>query len=80
MLPFHPPLPTAWNLPFQPDAGSQTSILISESDEGFSVAALGSCEEALDYLHGSPRPELIVLDLMMPGMGVGSFATSRSKT
>ena len=37
-------------------------------DEGFSVAALSSCVAALDYLHASPRPELIVLDLMMPGM------------
>src|SRR5688500_5275777 len=39
MLPFHPPLPTAWNLPFQPDAGSQTSILMSDSGVGVSVAA-----------------------------------------
>src|SRR5207302_2012671 len=34
-----PPLPTAWNLPFHAWAGSQTSILMSESDEGVSVAA-----------------------------------------
>ena len=39
MLPFQPPLPTAWNFPFQPVAGSQTSILMSESLEGLSVAA-----------------------------------------
>src|SRR5689334_3206149 len=39
MLPAQPPLPTAWNLPFHPAAGSQTSILISESEEGVSVAA-----------------------------------------
>ena len=39
MLPFQPPLPTARNLPFQPDAGSQTSILMSESAVGLSVAA-----------------------------------------
>ena len=39
MLPFKPPLPTAWNLPFQPAAGSQTSILMSESLVGVSVAA-----------------------------------------
>src|SRR5262245_4416364 len=38
MLPFHPPFPTAWNLPFRPDVGSQTSILISESLDGASVA------------------------------------------
>src|SRR6185295_9294653 len=34
-----PPLPTAWNFPFQPDDGSQTSILMSESLVGFNVAA-----------------------------------------
>src|SRR5687767_5263314 len=39
MLPFQPPLPVAWNLPFQPAAGSQTSILMSESADGLSVAA-----------------------------------------
>ena len=38
IAPAHPPLPTAWNLPFQPDAGIQTSILMSESLDGFSVA------------------------------------------
>jgi hypothetical protein len=32
-------LPTAWYLPFHPDAGIQTSTLMSESGDGFSVAA-----------------------------------------
>src|ERR1700733_1805398 len=39
MDPVHPPLPTPWNLPFQPSVGSHTSILISESLLGRSVAA-----------------------------------------
>src|SRR5258706_8610735 len=39
IAPLNAPLPTAWNLPFQPDAGNQTSILMSESLVGFSVAA-----------------------------------------
>src|ERR1017187_10326829 len=39
MEPAQPPLPTAWNFPFQPEAGSQTSIWMSESLVGFSVAA-----------------------------------------
>src|SRR6266850_6213851 len=38
IAPLNAPLPTAWNLPFQPDAGIHTSILISESGVGFSVA------------------------------------------
>ena len=43
MVPFQPPLPTASSLPFQPAAGSQTSILMSESDDGRSVAATRQC-------------------------------------
>src|SRR5205823_4664187 len=49
ILPAHAPLPTAWIFPFHPPracppepsakTGSQTSILISESLEGVSVAA-----------------------------------------
>src|SRR6186713_3271061 len=39
MVPAHPPLPTAWNFPFQRDEGSQISTLISESIDGVSVAA-----------------------------------------
>src|SRR5438552_3692936 len=39
MFPAHAPLPTASSLPFQPEAGSHTSILISESLDGVRVAA-----------------------------------------
>src|SRR5262249_58608712 len=39
LFPPPPPLPTAWNFPFQARAGSQTSILMSESGEGLTVAA-----------------------------------------
>src|SRR4029077_16807041 len=37
MKPFQPPLPTIWNLPFQPESGSQVSDLISESLDGLIV-------------------------------------------
>src|SRR5579859_6572778 len=40
MDPVHPPLPTPWNLPFQPSMGSQTSILMSESLLRRKVAAM----------------------------------------
>src|SRR5262245_50226959 len=39
MTPAQPPPPTASYLPFHPDTGSQSSILISESLDGVSVAA-----------------------------------------
>src|SRR2546426_7688911 len=38
MEPANPPLPTPWNLPFQPDAGSHTSSLIPESLDAFSTS------------------------------------------
>src|SRR5439155_12768959 len=40
MFPFQPPFPTASNFPFQFEEGSQTSILISDSLDGFKVAAI----------------------------------------
>src|SRR4051794_25347535 len=39
MTPAHPPLPTASNLPFQFSAGIHTSIGMSESGDGLTVAA-----------------------------------------
>src|SRR6188508_427378 len=54
MLPFQPPLPTAWNLPFQPAAGIHTSILMSESAVGLSVAA--TRQNAGRSANGLPPP------------------------
>src|SRR6266576_4660348 len=51
MTPPHPPFPTAWNFPFQPDAGIQTSTLMSESLVGLSVAA--TRQNAGRFLNGS---------------------------
>ena len=59
MLPAQPPFPTAKYFPFQPDAGIQTSIFMSESLEGFSVAATrqnaGSCRKAA-FCWAPPAP------------------------
>src|SRR6478672_10497446 len=54
IAPFHAPLPTAWNLPFQFAAGSQTSILMSESADGVSVAA--TRQNAGRSVMAFPRP------------------------
>src|SRR3990172_2860048 len=63
MAPLQPPLPTAMNFPFQPDVGIQTSILMSESLDGLSVAATlqnaGSCLKTA-FCCAAPWP--------MPGM------------
>src|SRR5690348_12272150 len=48
MDPAQPPFPTAWNLPFHLSAGgSQSSILISESDDGFRTATTLQCAGAM---------------------------------
>src|SRR5262249_12586900 len=39
MEPAHPPLPMPMNLPFHPEIGIQSSMWISETGDGFSVAA-----------------------------------------
>src|ERR1035441_5452977 len=39
MEPAKPPVPTPWNLPFQLEAGIQTSNWISESDDGLMTPA-----------------------------------------
>ncbi|HBY94500.1 MAG: response regulator [Ardenticatenaceae bacterium] len=48
----------------------QTAIvqLLEEflSDEGYDVEGITDAVEALDRLHRPPRPDLLVLDLMMP--------------
>src|SRR5688572_25386608 len=59
IVPAHPPLPTARNLPFHPDAGNQISVLMSESLDGVSVAVTrqngGNREKALPA--APPRPD-----------------------
>src|SRR5580698_10394647 len=56
--PVQPPLPLASNFPFHPAAGSQSSILMSESALGFSVAATRqNAGRSLNTALGSPpRP------------------------
>src|SRR5262245_11688400 len=56
MTPAQPPFPTAWNLPFQPFAGSHTSILMSESVVGVSVAATRQNDGRVAYGFAPPAP------------------------
>lgn len=43
------------------------------SMEGFRVSGCSNGREALDWLHSSPKPDLILLDLMMPVMDGWQF-------
>src|SRR5258705_3604354 len=56
MEPAHAPLPTSWNLPFHPLSGSQTSLLISESDEGVSVSSRWQNAGRLVIAFGASAP------------------------
>lgn len=62
-------------------AGTSPSILVVDddpdirealvdvlTDHGYSARAVSNGREALDYLRGGARPNLILLDLMMPVM------------
>src|SRR3954464_7089484 len=60
MAPDQPPLPTARNFRFQSAAGSQTSILMSESPDGVSVAATRQNAGSSAYARavaGGPSPD-----------------------
>lgn len=46
--------------------------------EGYKVSAYENGKEALDHLHESPNPGLIILDLMMPVMNGFQFLKARS--
>ena len=41
--------------------------------EGFAAATVANGREALDYLHGTTKPHVILLDLMMPVMDGWEF-------
>ncbi|MCL2448637.1 MAG: ATP-binding protein [Polyangiaceae bacterium] len=47
------------------------------STEGFQVSACSNGREALDWLRMSPKPDLIVLDLMMPVMDGWQFRVAQ---
>jgi CheY-like chemotaxis protein len=61
------------------DEDSRRALTNVLEDEGFSVAAVSSCEAALDYLRESPRPKLIVLDLIMQGMKGWEFRDAQKR-
>ena len=54
ICPDHTPLPTAWNLPFHPVSGSQTSNLMSESFVGLIVPATRQKAGSRSYAGARP--------------------------
>ena len=61
------------------DADSRRALTNALEDEGYTIAARENGSEALEYLRESPRPHLIVLDLVMPGMDGWEFRHLQSQ-
>jgi len=61
------------------DDGSRRALTNVLEDRGYTVAGVGSAEEALDLLAGGIRPKLIVLDLMLPGQEGWDFRNAQKK-
>jgi two-component system, chemotaxis family, chemotaxis protein CheY len=61
-------LPSVRILLVEDDAGIRESVAECLASEGYAVSAVANGAEALDWLSRQPRPDLIVLDLVMPVM------------
>jgi len=61
------------------DVGSRRALTNVLRDRGYHVTAVGDAHEALARLREEPRPSLIVLDLMMPGMDGWDFRQEQKR-
>lgn len=63
------------------DRDIRDSVVEILEDEGYSVSDAGGGQEALDRLASGPvKPDLILLDLMMPGMNGYQFREEQLKS
>ena len=74
----------ATNQPHEPcvlivedDDGAREALSDCLELEGFSVVSARNGKEALAYLHSSPRPKVILLDLYMPVMTGWEFRAAQ---
>jgi CheY-like chemotaxis protein len=61
------------------DAATRDALAMILSAEGFAVIGAANGEEALNRLHSPPRPDLILLDLMMPVMDGWQFRREQAR-
>jgi CheY-like chemotaxis protein len=73
------PTSTPHVLIIEDDDGSRRALTNVLEDRGYTVAGVGSAEEALDLLAGELRPKLIVLDLMLPGQEGWDFRYAQKR-
>jgi CheY-like chemotaxis protein len=62
------------------DASMRESVAELLEMEGFHSVLAGDGREALNYLQANPAPDLILLDLRMPGMNGWVFRTEQQKS
>jgi CheY-like chemotaxis protein len=61
------------------DAGTREALSMILSAQGFTVVGAANGQEALGLLRGDVRPDLILLDLMMPIMDGWQFRREQVK-
>ncbi len=61
------------------DAWMSDAISTLLSDEGYKTLSAKHGQEALEHLRSMPRPDLILLDLMMPVMDGRAFLAEQRK-
>jgi CheY-like chemotaxis protein len=59
------------------DDGAREALSDCLEMEGFSVVSARNGKEALEYLHRSPAPKIILLDLFMPVMTGWEFRAAQ---
>jgi CheY-like chemotaxis protein len=69
-IPVSPPRPV---LIVEDDADLREMMAQLLTLEGYQIETVANGREALDYLNGAPRPDVILLDLMMPIMDGWEF-------
>ena len=61
------------------DADIREALALTLRDGGFEVASAANGKEGLEQLQNGPRPDLIVLDLMMPVMDGWQFRREQQR-
>jgi CheY-like chemotaxis protein len=61
------------------DAATRDALALILEEDGYAVASAANGQEALSHLRASRRPNLILLDLMMPVMNGWEFRKEQQK-
>jgi CheY-like chemotaxis protein len=61
------------------DAHIRAALLMILDSEGYEVAEAADGQQALDWLRAGGKPDLILLDLMMPGLDGWQFLARRTE-